>query len=79
MKALYMLNTKISASILAQYENTEDDLYSISDSGIIPVKAMIFTLFTMKAEDLLTTTKIPSPPAYNNRTIMLKYTHTFRL
>jgi len=79
MKALYMLNTKISASILAQYENTEDDFIFNFRFRYNPREGNDFYIVYNESRGFIDNNEIPSPPAYNNRTIMLKYTHTFRL
>lgn len=79
MKALYMLNTKISASILAQYVNTEDDFIFNFRFRYNPREGNDFYIVYNENRGLKADQEIPAPPDFNNRTIMLKYTHTFRL
>jgi len=79
VKALYMVNTKISASILAQYVNTEDNFIFNFRFRYNPREGNDFYIVYNENRGFNDNHEIPAPPAYNNRTIMLKYTHTFRL
>jgi len=79
MKALYMLNTKISASVMAQYANTEDDFVFNFRLRYNPREGNDFYIVYNEYRGLNGDNEIPALPAYYNRTIMLKYTHTFIL
>jgi len=80
VKALYMLNTKISASVLVQYVNTEDDLIANFRLRYNPREGNDFYLVYNEYRGINNDrNEIPAPPSFYNRTIMLKYTHTFRL
>jgi hypothetical protein len=79
VKTLYMLNTKISASILAQYVNTEDDFIFNFRFRYNPREGNDFYIVYNENRGFNDQNEHPAAPAFNNRTIMLKYTHTFRL
>jgi hypothetical protein len=79
VKALYMLNTKISASILVQYVNTEDELIANFRLRYNPREGNDFYLVYNEYRGINNRNEIPTAPDFFNRTIMLKYTHTFRL
>jgi|WetSurSiteA1Bulk_404760.scaffolds.fasta_scaffold00754_4 hypothetical protein len=79
VKALFMLNTKISASILAQYVNTEDDFIFNFRFRYNPREGNDFYIVYNGYRGLNGSSEIPAPPDFYNRTIMLKYTHTFIL
>ncbi len=75
-----MLNTKISATVLLQYVNTEDELIANFRLRYNPREGNDFYLVYNEYRGIqYDMYEIPEPPAYYNRTIMLKYTHTFRL
>jgi hypothetical protein len=73
-----MLNTKISASVMAQYINTEDDFVFNFRLRYNPREGNDFYIVYNEYRGLDGNNEIPAPPSYYNRTIMLKYTHTFR-
>jgi hypothetical protein len=79
VKALYMLSTKLSASILLQYVNTEDDLIANFRLRYNPREGNDFYLVINEYRGVEYRMEYPAHPPYYNRTIMLKYTHTFRL
>jgi hypothetical protein len=80
VKALYMLNTKISATVMLQYVNTEDELIANFRLRYNPREGNDFYLVYNEYRGIqYDMNEIPKPPAFYNRTIMLKYTHTFRL
>jgi hypothetical protein len=79
VKVLYMLNTKISATVILQYVNTEDDLIANFRLRYNPREGNDFYLVYNEYRGIqYERNEIPTPPAFYNRTIMLKYTHTFR-
>jgi hypothetical protein len=79
MKLLYMFSTKLSATIMTQYVNTEDELITNFRLRFNPREGndlyIVFNDFRGIAEDHM----IPRRPAFYNKTIMVKYTHTFKL
>jgi len=79
VKALFMLNTKISASLLVQYVNTEDEFITNFRLRYNPREGNDFYLVYNEYRSINGSGDIPAPPQFYNRTIMLKYTHTFRL
>jgi hypothetical protein len=79
LKALYMLNTKISASVLAQYVNIADDFIFNFRFRYNPREGNDFYIVFNENRSFNGSNEIPAPPVFYNRTIMLKYTHTFRL
>jgi hypothetical protein len=79
VKALYMMNTKLSASILVQYVNTEDEFIANFRLRYNPREGNDFYLVYNEYRGINNRNEVPMAPAYFNRTIMLKYTHTFRL
>jgi len=79
VKALYMLSTKLSASLLVQYVNTEDDLIANFRLRYNPREGNDFYLVFNEYRGVEYRMEYPAHPPYYNRTIMLKYTHTFRL
>jgi hypothetical protein len=79
VKALYMMNTKLSATIMAQYVNTEDDFVFNFRLRFNPREGNDFYIVYNEYRGLDTQHEIPVLPAYFNRTILLKYTYTFRM
>lgn len=89
-RVLYMMNTKLSVSLLVQYVNTQDELITNFRLRYNPREGNDFYLVFNENRNFNPTTTIhdnfPSmgyktldTPSFFNRTIMLKYTHTFRL
>jgi len=89
-RILYMMNTKLSASLLVQYVNTEDVFITNFRLRYNPREGNDFYLVfnenrgfddttTINAEWPAMGSKTIKSPSYMNRTIMLKYTHTFKL
>lgn len=79
VKFLYMFSTKLSATLLTQYVNTEDELITNFRVRFNPREGndlyLVFNDFRGIADDH----SIPQRPAFYNKTIMIKYTHTFKL
>jgi hypothetical protein len=79
MKLLYMFSTKLSATLMTQYVNTEDELITNFRLRYNPREGndlyIVFNDFRGIADDHM----IPQRPGYYNKTIMIKYTHTFKL
>jgi len=79
LKVLYMYSTEISASAFIQYNNTDDSLMTNLRLRYNPREGNDFYLVFNENRTLGNKGMPPEPPSYNNRTIMLKYSHTFTL
>jgi hypothetical protein len=79
MKALYMFSTKLSATLFVQYVNTEDELISNFRLRYNPREGNDFYLVFNDFRGIDDRYSIPERPAFFNKTIMVKYTHTFIL
>jgi hypothetical protein len=79
VKALYMMSTKLSVSLMGQYVNTEDDFVFNFRLRYNPREGNDFYIVYNEFRGLNRQDEYPAPPSYFNRTIMLKYTYTFRL
>jgi hypothetical protein len=79
LKATYMLNTQLSMSALLQYNELENILITNYRLRYNPRDGNDFYLVLNDLRFVDKTDRKPEPPAYLNRTIVLKYTHTFRL
>lgn len=79
LKALYMLSTKLSASVLLQYVNTEDEMIANFRLRYNPREGNDFYLVFNDFRGLDQRGIIPVLPPFFNRTVMVKYTHTFIL
>ncbi len=79
MKALYMFSTKLSATLLAQYVNTEDELITNFRLRYNPREGNDFYLVFNDFRGIANSYSIPERPKFFNKTIMVKYTHTFIL
>ncbi len=79
LKALYMLSTKLSASVLVQYVNTQDDLISNFRLRYNPREGNDFYLVYNDYRGISNRLFIPERPAYFNKTFIIKYVHTFVL
>jgi hypothetical protein len=79
MKAQLMLSTKFSASIFVQYLNTEDEFMGNFRLRYNPREGNDFYLVYNDNRCFIDRRQIEGHPSFHNRTIMLKYTHTFIL
>ncbi len=79
LKALYMFSTKLSASVLLQYVNTEDELIGNFRLRYNPREGNDFYLVYNDFRGIDNRYSIPVHPPFFNKTIMVKYTHTFIL
>ncbi|NSW93450.1 MAG: carbohydrate binding family 9 domain-containing protein [Bacteroidales bacterium] len=77
LKALYMLSTKLSASLLVQYVNTEDDLITNFRLRYNPREGNDFYIVYNDYRGINRLNSIPELPGFFNKTIMVKYIHTF--
>jgi hypothetical protein len=78
-RVLYMLNTKLSTSLFIQYNSTNDDLISNFRIRFNPHEGNDFYLVFNDYRCVDDEELVPALPDYYSRTILLKYTHTFRL
>ena len=79
VKALYMFSTKLSASVLLQYVSTQDNLIANFRLRYNPREGNDFYLVFNETRGTGSNIEILVLPTYYNRTLMLKYTHTFKL
>ncbi len=80
VKALYMLSTKLSASMLVQYVNTEDELITNFRLRYNPREGNDFYLVFNDFRGIDNNRfVVPEKPSFFNKTVMVKYTHTFIL
>jgi len=77
MKAQIMLSTKFSANILVQYVNTEDEFIGNFRLRYNPREGNDFYLVYNDLRGFIDRNLLPGNPPFHNKTIMLKYTHTF--
>jgi hypothetical protein len=79
IKALFMFSTKLSASFLVQYVNTEDDFIGNFRLRYNPREGNDFYLVYNDYRGISDRISVPARPPFFNKTIMVKYTHTFTL
>ncbi|MGM0622032.1 MAG: DUF5916 domain-containing protein [Bacteroidota bacterium] len=79
VKATYMLNTKLLMSSFIQYNELDNILLTNFRLRYSPRDGNDFYLVLNDLRNADKSNTIPELPAYLNRTILLKYTHTFRL
>lgn len=79
LKALYMFSTRLSASALVQYVNTDDEMIANFRLRYNPREGNDFYLVYNDFRGFNNRTGLPIPPPFFNRTVMVKYTHTFVL
>jgi hypothetical protein len=79
VKATYMLNTKLSMSSFIQYNELDNILLTNFRLRYNPRDGNNLYLVLNDLRNADKSQTIPELPAYLNRTILLKYTHTFRL
>ncbi len=79
LKALYMFSTKLSATIYVQYVNTEDELITNFRLRYNPREGNDFFLVFNDFRGVARLYSVPEKPDFFNKTVMVKYTHTFIL
>lgn len=79
VKLTYMLNTKISASSYIQFNENDNLVVTNFRLRYNPADGNDFYLVLNDLRNLNDNLNEIKPPAYLNRTVLLKYTHTFRL
>lgn len=75
----YMLSTKLSATLLVQYVNISDELIANFRLRYNPREGNDLYLVINDYQGFDRFSEIPNKPPYFNRTIVIKYTHTFIL
>ncbi|KPK86186.1 MAG: hypothetical protein AMS27_05580 [Bacteroides sp. SM23_62_1] len=76
---LYMYSTKLSASIFAQFNNAVDAFIANFRIRYNPREGNDFYIVYNEYRGILDRVYDPEWPPFFNRTILLKYTHTFRI
>jgi hypothetical protein len=79
VKVLYMFSTKLSASMLAQYVNTNGNFITNFRLRYNPREGNDFYIVLNDYRGISKTEVTPALPAFFNRTIMVKFVHTFIL
>ena len=79
MKVTYMFNTKISASSYVQLNENENVLVTNFRLRYNPKDGSDFYLVFNELRNLKKSDSIIKEPSFLNRTLLLKYTHTFVL
>ena len=79
LRALLMVSTKLSASVLVQYVSTQTNLITNFRLRYNPREGNDFYLVFNETRGVGSDDEILAIPTYYNRTLMLKYTHTFQL
>ena len=74
-----MLSTKLSASALVQYVNTDDEMITNFRLRYNPREGNDFYLVYNDFRGVNRGSAFPATPPFFNRTVMVKYTHTFIL
>lgn len=79
LKGLYMFNTKLSASLLVQFVNVEEDLVTNFRLRYNPREGNDFYLVYNDYRYITSCISGTECPPYSNKTIVVKYIHTFIL
>ncbi len=79
VKATYMINTKLSMSSFIQYNELDNILLTNFRLRYSPRDGNDFYLVLNDLRNAVLSDSTPQLPAFLNQTILLKYTHTFRL
>lgn len=78
-KATYMLNTSLTATLITQYVNTEDELITNFRLRYNPREGTDFYLVLNDFRGLDNRNMLPPAPSFMGQNIMVKYVHTFIL
>jgi hypothetical protein len=79
IKALVMMSTKLSATLMTEYVNTEKNLITNFRIRYNPREGIDFYLVINDYRRVAGGIEIPKTPGFFNKTVMVKYTHTFTL
>ena len=77
LKALYMLNTKLSVSAFVQYNSADDNIISNFRLRYNPREGNDFYIVYNEGTNTDLDREIPNYPRMSDRTLLLKYTYTF--
>jgi hypothetical protein len=79
LKALVMINTKLSISTFIQYNSAENNLLTNLRFRYNPREGNDFYIVFNEGRSTYRDIENPRLPLYNNRSVLLKYTYTFTL
>lgn len=79
VKALYMLNTKLSINAFIQYNTAEHAIVSNLRLRYNPKEGNDFYIVFNEGRNTSLTREVPNLPVYSSRVVMVKYTYTFNL
>ena len=79
IKALYMLDTRLSVSAYIQYNTSMKGILTNVRLRYNPKEGNDFYLVFNEGRNTNLTREVPSLPVYSDRSILLKYTYTFNL
>jgi hypothetical protein len=79
VKALYMLNTKLSVNAFLQYNTAEHAIVSNLRLRYNPKEGNDFYIVFDEGRNTSLTREIPNLPVFSSRAVMVKYTYTFNL
>jgi hypothetical protein len=79
LKALYMLNTKLSVNAYIQYNTAEHAIVSNLRLRYNPKEGNDFYIVFNEGRNTSLTREVPNLPVYSSRAVMVKYTYTFNL
>jgi hypothetical protein len=79
VKALYMLNTKLSVNAFIQYNTAEHAIVSNLRLRYNPKEGNDFYVVFNEGRNTSLTREEPNLPVYSSRAVMVKYTYTFSL
>jgi len=77
LKALYMFNTKLSASAFIQYSSADDNIISNFRLRYNPREGNDFYIVYNEGTNTDLDRELPTLPRMSDRTLLLKYTYTF--
>jgi hypothetical protein len=78
VRALYMLNTKLSVNAFVQYNTAENGIISNLRFRYNPAEGNDFYIVFNEGRNTNLNREIPHLPVYNGRVFMIKYSYTFR-
>jgi len=79
VKALYMLNTKLSVNAFIQYNSAEHAIVSNLRLRYNPKEGNDFYIVFNEGRNTSLTREVPNLAVYSSRAVMVKYSYTFNL
>jgi hypothetical protein len=79
LKALYMLNTRLSANAFIQYNTAVNEIITNFRIRYNPKEGNDLYLVFNEGRNTNLIREVPNLPVYNSRAVMIKYTYTFNL